>query len=172
MFLVLPLRGYFRRNFLTRRSENPCMTLPRQVVPGCDYMVTRRCSERRLFLRPDAETNNAFLYCLAHAAARAKVKVLFSVAMSNHHHTGIHDPDGNFPVFIEYFHGLLARCQNDRGFIEKYRDAFLRYMAGAANVVFPFGTFLLRKLARVACEAADTVIATRGSPAAPHAEPG
>jgi len=88
------------------------MTLPRQVVPGCDYMVTRRCSERRFFLRPDAETNNAFLYCLGLAAGRANIELLFSVAMSNHHHTGIHDPDGNFPVFIEHFHGLLARCQN------------------------------------------------------------
>jgi putative transposase len=88
------------------------MTLPRQVVPGRDYMVTRRCSERRFFLRPDEGTNNAFVYCLALAAKRAKVQVTFSVAMSNHHHTGIHDPDGNFPIFTEHFHGLLARCQN------------------------------------------------------------
>ena len=88
------------------------MTLPRQVVPGRDYMITRRCSERRFFLRPDAETNNAFIYCLILAATRAKVQVMFSVAMSNHHHTGIHDPDGNFPIFAEHFHGLLARCQN------------------------------------------------------------
>ena len=88
------------------------MTLPRQVVPGHDYMITRRCSERRFFLRPDEETNNAFIYCLVLAAKRAKVDVTFSVAMSNHHHTGIHDPDGNFPIFTEHFHGLLARCQN------------------------------------------------------------
>jgi putative transposase len=88
------------------------MTIPRQVVPDCDYMITRRCSERRFFLRPDDETNNAFIYCLALAAQRAKVRATFSVAMSNHHHTGIRDPDGNFPVFIEHFHGLLARCQN------------------------------------------------------------
>jgi len=88
------------------------MTLPRQVVPGLDYMITRRCSERRFFLRPDVDTNNAFIYCLALAAKRAKVEVTFSVAMSNHHHTGIHDSDGNFPIFTEHFHGLLARCQN------------------------------------------------------------
>jgi hypothetical protein len=44
------------------------MTLPRQVVPGRDYMITRRCSERRFFLCPDDDTNNAFLYCLALAA--------------------------------------------------------------------------------------------------------
>jgi REP element-mobilizing transposase RayT len=90
------------------------MTLPRQVVPGRDYMITRRCSERRFFLRPDEDTNNAFLYCLVLAAIRAKVEVTFSEAMSNHHHTGIHDTDGNFPTFTEHFHGLLARCQNAR----------------------------------------------------------
>jgi REP element-mobilizing transposase RayT len=88
------------------------MTLPRQVVPGYDYLITRRCSERRFFLRPDDDTNNAFIYCLALAAMRANVQVIFSTAMSNHHHTGIHDPDGNFPIFTEHFHGLLARCQN------------------------------------------------------------
>jgi REP element-mobilizing transposase RayT len=88
------------------------MTFPRQVVPGRDYMITRRCSERRFFLRPDDDTNNAFIYCLVLAALRAKVQVTFSAAMSNHHHTGIHDTDGNFPVFTEHFHGLLARCQN------------------------------------------------------------
>jgi putative transposase len=88
------------------------MTLPRQVVPGRDYMITRRCSERRFFLRPDEDTNNAFIYCLVLAAKRANVDVTFSVAMSNHHHTGIHDPAGNFPIFTEHFHGLLARCQN------------------------------------------------------------
>ncbi len=90
------------------------MTLPRQVVPDSDYMITRRCSERRFFLRPDDETNNAFLYCLGLAARRANVEVTFSEAMSNHHHTGIHDPEGNYPVFTEHFHGLLARCQNAR----------------------------------------------------------
>jgi REP element-mobilizing transposase RayT len=88
------------------------MTLPRQVVPGRDFMVTRRCSERRFFLRPDAETNSVFLYCLGLAARHANVHVLFTVAMSNHHHTSIHDPDGNVPLFLEHFHGLLARCQN------------------------------------------------------------
>jgi REP element-mobilizing transposase RayT len=88
------------------------MSLPRQVLPGSDYMITRRCSERRFFLRPDHDTNNAFVYCLGLAARRANVQILFIVAMSNHYHAGIHDPDGNFPVFAEHLHALLARCQN------------------------------------------------------------
>jgi putative transposase len=88
------------------------MSLPRQVLPGSDYMITRRCSERRFFLRPDDDTNNAFVSCLALAALRAKVEILFVVAMSDHCHAGIHDLECNFPIFTEHFHALLARCQN------------------------------------------------------------
>jgi transposase InsO family protein len=46
------------------------MSLPRQVLPGEYYMITRRCSERRFLLRPDRATNNAYLYCLIEAALR------------------------------------------------------------------------------------------------------
>ena len=88
------------------------MSLPRQVIPGREYMITRRCSERRFFLRPDEETNNTYIYCLALAVQRAKVEITFSAGLSNHHHTGIRDPEGTFPIFTEHFHGLLARCQN------------------------------------------------------------
>jgi hypothetical protein len=45
----------------------------------------------------------------------------------------------------------------NRSFIEKYHDAFLAHLAGLANVVFPFGTYLMRKIAKVACEAVETV---------------
>ena len=41
------------------------MSLPRAIIPGRCYLITRRCSERRFFLRPDRETNNAFVYCMA-----------------------------------------------------------------------------------------------------------
>lgn len=75
-------------------------------------MITRRCSQRQFLLRPDAATNNAFLYCLAVAAQRARVWVLFAAAQSNHHHTGIFDPLGTYPDFIEHFHKLLAKCMN------------------------------------------------------------
>src|SRR5262245_30683877 len=88
------------------------MTLPRQVLPGVSYMITRRCTQRQLLLRPDEETNNAFVYCLATAAERYGIEVLFTTAMSNHHHTGIRDPHGNYPEFLAHFHKLLAKCQN------------------------------------------------------------
>jgi putative transposase len=75
-------------------------------------MITRRCTQRQFLMRPDRETNNAFIYCLAVAAMRSRIRVLFTVAMSNHHHTGIEDPQGNYPEFLEYFHKLFAKCQN------------------------------------------------------------
>jgi REP element-mobilizing transposase RayT len=85
---------------------------PREIVPGRFYMVTRRCTQRQFLLRPDAATNNAFLYCLADAAQRCNITVLLTCAMSNHHHTVIFDRDGNVPAFTEHFHKLLAKCQN------------------------------------------------------------
>ena len=63
------------------------VSLPREVLPGCTYMITRRCSERRLLLRPDHETNNAFLVCLAVAAQRFGIQVIFTYAAANHQHT-------------------------------------------------------------------------------------
>jgi putative transposase len=75
-------------------------------------MITRRCTQRQFLLRPDCATNKAFVYCLAVAAQRAGVWVLFTAAESNHHHTGIFDPLGTYPDFIEHFHKLLAKCMN------------------------------------------------------------
>ena len=79
------------------------MSLPRQVLPGQFYLVTRRCTQRQFLLRPDAATNNAFTYCLIEAAQRTQVEVLLPCAMSNHHHTVIFDRYGRYPEFVEHF---------------------------------------------------------------------
>ncbi len=65
-----------------------------------------------MLMRPDAVTNESFIYCLAVAAEKYQIDVLFTVAMSNHHHTGIVDNHGNFPAFLEYFHKFFAKCMN------------------------------------------------------------
>jgi hypothetical protein len=54
----------------------------------------------------------AFTYCLAVAARRSGVKVIFSAVMSNHHHTGVIDADGRLPEFLEYLHKFVAKCGN------------------------------------------------------------
>ena len=88
------------------------MSLPREVIAGRFYMITRRCTQRQFLLRPDDQTNNAFLYCLADAAQRCNVAVLLTCALSNHHHTIVFDRDGTLPAFTEHFHKLLAKSQN------------------------------------------------------------
>jgi putative transposase len=88
------------------------MSFPRVVVPGRSYLVTRRCTQRQFLLRPDDETNNAFVYCLAFAAKRAGIEVVAFIANSNHYHAVVVDVDGRIPEFLECFHKLLAKHQN------------------------------------------------------------
>lgn len=88
------------------------MTLPREIIPGRFYMVTRRCTQRQFLLRPDDDTNNAFIYCLAEAAQRFEIHILLPMAMSNHYHAIVFDPLGNLPRFTEHFHKMFAKCQN------------------------------------------------------------
>jgi REP element-mobilizing transposase RayT len=86
--------------------------LPRQVLPRRFYLITRRCTQRQLLLRPDPATNNAFLYCLIAAATRCQIDLLLACALSNHYHLVIYDRAGRYPEFIEHFHKLVARSQN------------------------------------------------------------
>jgi putative transposase len=88
------------------------VSLPRPVYPGSAVMVTRRCTQRQYLLRPDRETNNAFVYCLAVAAQRNPIEVIDFVQMSNHLHDVLYDRHGNAPAFYEDFHKLLAKCMN------------------------------------------------------------
>lgn len=87
-------------------------------------MFTRRCSERRFFLRPDPMTNNAFWYCLGWAAQVHGIVLHAAVAMSNHVHVVATDRRGVYPHFLRDFHGLLARVVNAaRGRWEHFWDA-------------------------------------------------
>jgi putative transposase len=88
------------------------VSLPRAVIPGRRYLVTRRCSERRFLLRPDRETNDAFVYCMALAARKSSVSVVCVGTTSNHYHAVVVDQHGRLPEFLEHFHKLLAKHQN------------------------------------------------------------
>jgi len=88
------------------------MSLPRPVLPGAYYMITRRCSQRQFLLRPDRATNNAYLYCLIEAALRFQIDLVIMCMMSNHHHVVIRDRFGRYPEFIEHLHRMIARSQN------------------------------------------------------------
>src|SRR6478609_2521087 len=96
----------------SRLQRRSAVTLPRPVYPLTASMVTRRCTQQQYLLRPDKETNNAVIYCLAVAAQRYDIDVMDFVQMSNHLHEGIFDRNGTAPAFFEHFHKLLAKCVN------------------------------------------------------------
>ena len=86
------------------------MTLPRRVLPGTTYMVTRRCLGRRFLMRPDRLLNQVFAYCLARAAEKHGIEVHAVGVMSNHHHLVMTDVRGVLPEFLMSFHRSLAMC--------------------------------------------------------------
>lgn len=88
------------------------MSLPRQIIPDSTIFASRRCADRRLRLLPEAIVTRVFLYCLAYAATECNILIHGFVALSNHFHLLLTDPDGLLPVFMERFDGLLARALN------------------------------------------------------------
>ena len=90
----------------------PCMTAARLVLPETTYLITRRCTQRQFLLRPSAETNQVFLYCLAVAAERAGIETHGAVQMSNHWHGVVTDPGARLPVFLQEFHRFTASVMN------------------------------------------------------------
>jgi putative transposase len=88
------------------------MAHPRRVVPGETYLITRRCYQRTFRLRPCAETNRIFLYCLAFAAQRTGVVLHAVCVMSNHHHLVVTDVRGVLPEFLRELHRLTAKAIN------------------------------------------------------------
>jgi putative transposase len=88
------------------------MSLPRRIVAGASYLITRRCSERRFFLRPSAQTNAIFEYLLAVEAERYGVLVHAYCVLSNHLHLVVTDVRGRLPDFQRNLGGLLARAVN------------------------------------------------------------
>ncbi len=88
------------------------MTAPRQIFSGVTWMLSRRCSERRFFLKPCKKVRDIFLYALALYAQRYRIQVHAFCVMSNHHHLGVTDTLGTLPDFARDFHALVARAVN------------------------------------------------------------
>jgi REP element-mobilizing transposase RayT len=81
-------------------------------VPGTTWFVTRRCSERRFFLRPCRVTNEIVLYALALAAQGYRVLVHAFCVLSNHVHLVVTDVEGLLPAFMRDLNSLVARAVN------------------------------------------------------------
>src|SRR5690606_41410128 len=80
-------------------ADQPCMTKPRCVLPGVVYLLTRRCSERRFFLLPDAVVTQVFEYLLGLLSKEYGIQIHAYVVMSNHYHLVVTDIKGRLPDF-------------------------------------------------------------------------
>jgi putative transposase len=99
------------------------VTKPRCIRSGVIYLVTRRCSEQRFFLRPDPVVVQIFEYLLGLLAKQYGIHVHAYVMMSNHYHLVVTDTDGQLPDFQRDFNSLLARSVNAfRGRWESFWD--------------------------------------------------
>ena len=88
------------------------VTPVRQVIRGTTHLVTRRCSERRFFLKPSARTAAIFLYALALTTKRYGILLHAYCVLSNHYHLLLTDPLGRLPDFQRDLNSLLAKATN------------------------------------------------------------
>ena len=88
------------------------MSIPRQILPGTTYLLTRRCTQRQFLIRPSRVVNEIFLYCLARAAKRTGVEVHAFCVLSNHYHLVVTDPLALLPVFAHWLNVHMARALN------------------------------------------------------------
>lgn len=86
--------------------------MPRQVLPGSIYLLTRRCTQRQYWLKPSRMTNSIVSFCIAYAAKKTGILVHAACAMSNHLHVVVTDPDAREPEFTHIMHMYIARCLN------------------------------------------------------------
>jgi REP element-mobilizing transposase RayT len=87
------------------------MALPRRVLRGT-YLVTRRCALRKFLLRPSANVEQAFAYCLGLAAERFGVLIHSLIVMSNHCHLILSDPRCQLPRFMHWLNTHVAKAMN------------------------------------------------------------
>ena len=88
------------------------MTMPRRVIPGKTYLLSRRCTQREFRLSPAGKVPLLFAYALALITERYGVEVHIAVCMGNHYHLVLTDRLGRIPDFARDFHSITARAIN------------------------------------------------------------
>ena len=84
------------------------MSLPRQILPGTTYLLTRRCTQRQFLLRPSAVINQVFLCFLARAAELTGVQIHAFGVLSNHDHLVVTDPERRLASFMHWLNHKVA----------------------------------------------------------------
>ncbi len=85
-------------------------TPPRMILPETTYMVTRRTSERRFFLKPNKKINHIIHYTLAWAASKHSIQLHEYMFEFNHYHIVLTDMKGSLPAFMRDFNSMVSRA--------------------------------------------------------------
>ena len=110
------------------------MSLPRCVLAGTTYLVTRRCIGRRFLLRPDRAFNELFVYCLGLAAQERGLRLHALCVMSNHYHLVLTDVRGALPEFMRALNRAVAMSvKRLRGWDEVVFEPNVPYSAVALS---------------------------------------
>ena len=88
------------------------MSVPRRIVPGTTYLLSRRCFRRHFLLRPSDKVNQIFEFCLAVSAEKFGVLLHNFCVLSNHYHVVATDIHGDLPRFMHWLNEYVAKCVN------------------------------------------------------------
>ena len=88
------------------------MSLARPVYKESRLMITKRVRGREFRLRPCREINAIIRYVVAVVAERTGIQLACIVALSNHWHVCLSDPEGRICEFTRDCHALIARAIN------------------------------------------------------------
>jgi len=93
------------------------VTIPRRFLPGHCHAASRRCAERRFFLRPSLETMHLLLYALGRALQGKRLALLVFSVQATHYHVVIADLSkpghpSDLPLFFQHFNSMAARGLN------------------------------------------------------------
>ncbi|MGB8330074.1 MAG: transposase, partial [Polyangiales bacterium] len=116
------------------------MTRRRIIEPGMVWALSRRTTRRYFLLNPDEsrQVEQAYWYCLGHAAQAHGVAVHAGALMSSHSHEVITDVRGELSLFLQTFHRHLALCiKSIRGWPG---EVFDKRSTGAHELLTPEAT--------------------------------
>ena len=93
------------------------MTIPRRFLPGHTHAVSRRCAERRFYVRPSLETMHLLLYALGRAMQGKQLALYVFSVQATHYHVVIADLSkpghpSHLPRFFRHFNSMAARGLN------------------------------------------------------------
>lgn len=121
------------------------MSLPRYILPGKMWMITRRTTRRHFLLRPDRDGSVQALYWYTTAVLARKfgIRIHAVQMMSTHVHEVLTDVRGNLPAFLRERNRAFANALKClRGWPEEV------FQRAAANCVAIHGeSAILRQIA-------------------------